>query len=110
MMKNLKLVLPLFTLVLALGLVFTQSTFKVSNKSTTLRYRYIGNDEAGLKTLSNWQEIAPGDTPSICETGTELPCLVSFEDNEYSDIVAFYNANGTSSAMFSSNRVVNKKN
>ncbi len=64
MMKNLKLVLPLFAIILGLGLVFTQSAFQVSNKSTTLRYRYIGNDEAGLKTLSNWQEIAPEDTPA----------------------------------------------
>ncbi len=109
-MKNLKNLLPALALVLGLTFAFTQIAFKSDvKKSTTLKYRYIGNDETGLTTLANWEDVSNEPSPEACESGTEIPCLVVFEDNEYDDINDFITVNNTNAKMLATTRVVSKK-
>jgi hypothetical protein len=111
MMRKLKNVLPLIAFVVGLSLVFSQSAFKFGDKkTTTLKYRYNGPDEAGLTTLINWEDVSEQEEPENCLPGTEIPCLVEFEDNEYDDIVDFYTTNDTAVEMFDTHKVVSKKN
>jgi hypothetical protein len=108
-MKNLKKLVPVIALILGLGIAFGATAFKPSKDPVTLTYRYIGTDELGLTDIDNWEPIPANETPLPCDPGTELPCIVSFTDEEYDDITDFYTTHDTAAEMFSSLTVVNKK-
>lgn len=109
-MKNLKLILPALAIVLSLGIVFTTSAFSSADqKIQTLKYRFIGTSESDLTNPTKWQNVSEESNPESCEVGTELPCLVQFNDNEYSDIADYYSTHDTAAEMFSSLKVVSRK-
>lgn len=110
-MVNLKKsILGLGALIVVFGLVFSFVAFSPTNKIETLKYRYNGPDEAGLTTLTNWTNVSEEEEPEGCTPGTEIPCLVQFNDNEYDDIVDFYTTHDTAAEMFSSTKVASRKN
>lgn len=109
-MKNLKFILPVFAIIFGLGIVFTTSAFKSSDKKIqTLKYRYIGTNETDLTNPLKWENVSEEPNPEACEPGEELPCIVQFNDNEYANIAAYYGTHDTAAEMFSSLKVVNRK-
>ena len=110
-MKNLKKMLfGLAALVLAFGLVFSVSAFKgPAQKTSTLKYRFIGTNSADLQDPSKWLDVSSEANPVPCETGSVLPCIVQFENNEYTDIEDFYTQHDTAAEMFKTTRVISKK-
>ena len=74
-MKNLRKLLPLFALVLGIGLVFTQSAFK---STTTTEYGYDPNNSTGL-AVNGWVDL----TLLVEDNGSQTPgtygCDVSAE-------------------------------
>ncbi|MCJ0741852.1 hypothetical protein [Pedobacter montanisoli] len=111
MMKNLKkLLFGLATLLVVFGLVFMVSAFTSSKKTATLKYRYTGNDETGLHTASNWDDVSSQPSPEGCEPGDEIPCLVQFDSGEYTDIQDFINQNPSLTDMIETNRIQSYKN
>ncbi|WP_113653419.1 DUF6520 family protein [Pedobacter namyangjuensis] len=109
-MKNLKKILAgLLALIVVCGIVFTTSAFKNDKKVTTLKYRFIGSSDADLDDPTKWQDVSSQPNPESCNPGTELPCLVVFQDNEYDDIADFYNTHTTSADMFTTSKVISRK-
>ncbi|RZL37601.1 MAG: hypothetical protein EOO96_04730 [Pedobacter sp.] len=110
-MKNLKKILAgLLALIVVCGIVFTTSALKSEKKVTTLKYRFIGTSDADLDDPLKWQNVSSQPNPESCNPGTELPCLVVFEDDEYDNIADFYNTHPTSSDMFTTTNVASRKN
>ncbi|TKC10663.1 hypothetical protein FA048_10830 [Pedobacter polaris] len=109
-MKNSKIVFPAIAIVLGLGIAFSSSAFKPSGKVNVLKYRYIGTNEAGLTTLSNWTDVSTEENPTPCEAGDEIPCLVQFQDNEYDNIADFITTNDTKAEMYATSKVESSKN
>lgn len=59
--------------------------FHKSNEKEVERavhYQYLGNssDDAEFRDIDNWMEIDPEDA-TLCNTGTDLPCLVEYTGN-----------------------------
>lgn len=106
-MKNLKsLIFGLAALCLAFGLVFSVSAFTTgTKKSSTLTYRYNGNDEGGLHTAGNWSDVSNQEEPEGCEPGEEIPCFVQFDSSEYANIQIFIDENPTLGDMIDSERI-----
>lgn len=108
-MKNLKNLLPLFAMIIGLGLVFSQSAFKSSKNKAILTYRYNGSNAAGVTTVANWTDPSIEPNPQNCEAGTEIPCLVQFDTSEYADISAFIADKPSNALMLSSGKVQTRK-
>ncbi|WAC39041.1 DUF6520 family protein [Pedobacter sp. SL55] len=109
-MKKNKILFGLAALVVAFGLVFSMSAFRSNEKLATLKYRYTGNNEAGLHTASNWDDVSAQPNPEGCEPGEEIPCLVEFDTSEYTDLQDFIDQNPTLQDMIDSERVQSYKN
>ncbi|RZK26471.1 MAG: hypothetical protein EOO43_02735 [Flavobacterium sp.] len=103
-MKNLKNLLPLFALVLGLGLVITQSAFKpVKSESTTGHYYILSEDG---NEYSYYGINSPND--GLCDAGPSDACYIRLEGeymtpfapenkpetpSEYSTEVGWYRVN-----------------
>lgn len=107
-MKNFRKLIPLFALVLGLGLVFTQSAFK-NTHTDTLKYRFNGHNFQQLEDADKWDNISEEDEPEGCEPGTELPCIVEFDESTYADIEAFLIANPTVQDMINGDYILSYK-
>jgi hypothetical protein len=101
-----KLSLGLVALI-GFGLTITLNTF-ATKKAVTLKYRYNLNTENGINIASNWTNVSEQATPSGCE-GTAIPCLVEFENSEYTNLDAFLAANPTTEQMENSGKVASHK-
>ncbi len=88
-MKNLlkKSAIVAATLVFALGLVFTQSTFKTKKVPVIYQYTNPSALSADIKNIANW-EVVDQQTPSCGEEG-ELVCRYEFEGDmeEFEDFL-----------------------
>lgn len=89
-MKNLKLILPVFAIVLGLGIVFTQSAFKAKTP-INLAYQYTGSTDEGVMEPSNWTPITYQPTPTECDELGDLVCIVQFTDEQFDNIADFLN-------------------
>lgn len=105
-MKNLKKLVPVFALVLGLGLVFTQSAFKASK--TTMTYQYDRNDAVGIDDPAHWNDLSVSPQES-CSEGTTLPCIVQFDSSEYADLDAFLATNDDATKILNSGKTITKK-
>lgn len=108
-MFNIKNLIPAITLVIGLSIFFGASAFKANQKSTNLKYRFVGDTPAGLHDLANWEDISSEPTPTPCEVGTELPCIVEFETSAYDNIEDFLDQNETVIDMVNTNKVTSLK-
>lgn len=108
-MKRLKFLLPLFMLLLGIGLVFTQSAFKKTEKFSTLKFRYTGSDASGLHTVGNWQDVSTQPNPEGCDPGEEIPCLIEFDTSQWSSLSAYLSANSTLQDMVDSGAIQSYK-
>lgn len=108
-MKNLKKLLPVIAIVLGLGIFFSASAFKSNQHTTTVKYRFTGTSTADLHDISKWDDVSAQPTPTPCEVGTELPCLVEFQTSEYDNIQDFLDQNEDVSDMIATDRVISLK-
>lgn len=106
-MKTLKNLLPLFAIVLGIGLVFTQSAFK-STITKTYQYQQANNDRLFDETA--WADLDIEESQS-CSEGSTLPCVVEFEDTEFADIGEYLEAYPTRMDILNdTNHLVSDKN
>jgi hypothetical protein len=109
-MKNSKNLLPLFAILLGLGLVFTQSAFKPAKKSaTTVMYQYEDTNDARINLEDAWTDVT-FETPESCSEGAVLPCVIEFDTTEFATLGAYLAAHPTAQAIKDDpNNVVSKK-
>ncbi|RZK53174.1 MAG: hypothetical protein EOO91_18130 [Pedobacter sp.] len=108
-MFQIKNLIPALVIVVGLGIFFGASAFKANQKTTTLKYRFTGTSTADLHNITKWEDVSAEPTPTPCETGTELPCLVEFQNSEFDNIQDFIDQNEEVSDMVATNRVISLK-
>ncbi|MNK34408.1 hypothetical protein D3C87_529140 [compost metagenome] len=103
-MKTSKLFLGLAALVIAFGLVFSMSAFKVK---APVVYAYTSNSHlaADIKDIDNWEVAVPG-SPSCAEEGN-LVCRYEFE-GDMTDFQDFLELPGTTATLINSNAIAVK--
>jgi len=94
-------------------LAFTASAFtalSVGEKQTvTYKFRYPEPTATDVTDAAYWDDVSAEQNPESCESGTVLPCLVTFVDTEYASIEAYLAANNSLSAIMSSPELVSAK-
>lgn len=93
-MKTLKNLLPLFAIILGVGLVFTQSAFKSSAKKSALMFQYQESDDSRINDETAWTDVT-NNAPESCSEGNVLPCVIQFDTTDYPDLSAYLAAHPT---------------
>ncbi|RYF88935.1 MAG: hypothetical protein EOO03_07210 [Chitinophagaceae bacterium] len=78
-MKNLKFLLPLFAIILGIGVVFTTSAFKNKVNKPTKAFTYwqfTGDDINEVRDYTKYTQITNPEAPS-CEEGSDIPCVLA---------------------------------
>ena len=94
-------------------LAFAASAFtflsEAEKESVTLKFRFPEPTAAHVTDAAYWDDVSAQQNPESCDIGTELPCLVIFEDTEYASIEAYLAANNSLTAIMSSPQLVSAK-
>ena len=88
-MKNIKKLLPLFALILGIGLVFMQSAFKsVAHNTLTTKqwFVYTGTSIAGEVAQKNYDLYESEGEPGSCGSG-DMRCAIYAEPDLVNNVI-----------------------
>lgn len=87
-------------------MAFAASAFtflsETPQETVTFKFRYPEPTASHVTDAAYWDDVSSQQNPESCDIGTELPCLVIFDDTEYASIEAYLAANNSLSAIMSS--------